>query len=445
MSGTINLISSYNPGPLSNAGHIPVKKYVLYDSPAGSWCGQATTTLTDAECDGLLVFGPTDVPGSGGVLSEYDVHIVMPSGVPAAGETLNQYGLAISGSPGSPTAYAIYDTSAAEVLIDASQVNFNPANASFTAWTTNGIGFIWNGATYTDITGSSQANTYINKLNTDILTASTGTPTYTNVYDWDFEAPICNSSGGGTVTCTNLYSARFAGQIDAGSNVVSGSTNGFELVTGASTATTPTLVPNQGSPTTGIGGASGNLNFDVAGVSKMDIGATTLSTLTVPSSVHVTMADATIQLPGLANAAGSEIVCFASSGGLLTYESSVSGCVSSLEELKNNHGAIGPEEAHRDVTALKPFWGTFKTDTPGTKDVPFFGARYTAKVDPRLGGYDDKGKLYTVQYAQMTPVLAANEQYLQSEIVEQKQQIVAQKQDIAELRKQVALLLKAKQ
>jgi hypothetical protein len=76
--------------------------------------------------------------------------------------------------------------------------------------------------------------------------------------------------------------------------------------------------------------------------------------------------------------------------------------------------------------------------------VPFFGARYTAKVDLRLDGYDDKGRLYTVQCAQMTPVLAADEQYLQSEITEQKQQIEAQQQDIADLRKQVALLMSAK-
>jgi hypothetical protein len=450
----IPLVSSYNPGPLiNNSSGIQVKKYVLYDSPSTTWCGQNGTTLTDAECDGVLIFGSQDAPGSGGTLSLYDANLTIPAPQSAlpSGATENAAAIYIQGNcttyntAPQYNCFAIEDLSSAEIQFDASQVNFSPVNANFPAWMTNGIGFIWSGARYTDTAGSSQTNTYMNKWNGDILSASTGTPTYTNVYEWDFEAPTCNNVGGGTVTCTHLYSARFGGQVDAASNVISENANGFELVTGAATATAPTLVPNQGSPTTGIGGASGSLNFDVSGVSKMDIGATTLNTLTVPSSVHVTMADATIQLPGLANAAGNELVCFASSGGLLTYESSVSGCVSSLEELKNNHGAIGPEEAHRDVAALKPFWGTFKADKPGTKDVPFFGARYTAKVDPRLGGYDDKGKLYTVQYAQMTPVLAANEQYLQSEIVEQKQQIEAQKQDIADLRKQVALLLKAKQ
>src|SRR5580704_794595 len=102
-TGIIPLVSSYNPGALvNNAGVNAVQKYVLYDSPSGQYAGINGSTLASEEFDGVLIFGPTDIPGVGGTMSLYDFRGTVPAAAPtASGSTENVYGFYLSGSCGS--------------------------------------------------------------------------------------------------------------------------------------------------------------------------------------------------------------------------------------------------------------------------------------------------------------------------------------------------------
>jgi hypothetical protein len=384
-SNPIPLVSSYNPGALTNTGSIPVQKYVLYDSPSGDYTGQAGTTLSNAEFDGLLVYGPTTIPGTDGTLSLYDFRATIPGASPTQiGSTVNAYGIYLSGSCGTVfsaatlNCFAIYDISSADVQFNASQFILNPQSATFPGWGTAGVGFFWKGATYNDGSSSGTVtNTYINKINADTLTAS-GTVTYTNVIGWDFEPPACSNAGGGTVSCPNIFAARFGG------SVLSGSSSGFELVTGSAGATTPTLAPNEGDLKAGIGAhASG----DISVVADNSGTATEMEYWT----------GTTWFVPGITagSSAKTGYVCYGASNQIFLESTA---CISSLEEFKNNIGSITPDEALADVLKFKPFWGTWNQKTRPDADTSilrFFGARQVSGVDHRLGAYEN-GKVNSI-------------------------------------------------
>lgn len=133
-------------------------------------------------------------------------------------------------------------------------------------------------------------------------------------------------------------------------------------------------------------------------------------------------------LPGLASSSSATTgtLCWTTSTGNITVDTTTT-CLLSLEELKDIRGAIGRDEALRDVMALKPFWGAWKKDTPeyaGDKaEQPFLGAHQVAHVDKRLAAYDPKGNLHGVRYQEMVAVLVAAMQQQQHEIAELRAEV----------------------
>lgn len=114
-------------------------------------------------------------------------------------------------------------------------------------------------------------------------------------------------------------------------------------------------------------------------------------------------------------AAQTGYLCYNTTGSIVTYDSGAT-CLISREEYKTNVGPI--DKALDTVMALRPFWGAYKEGTPMQDHhvQPFFGARYTATIDPRLTSFDKEGQPLGVRYENMTAVLAAAIQEQQREI-----------------------------
>lgn len=131
-----------------------------------------------------------------------------------------------------------------------------------------------------------------------------------------------------------------------------------------------------------------------------------------------TIAHGVWNMPDIASTAAAQTgsVCRGTAG-ILTYDSSTT-CLLSLEELKDKRGSI--TNALNIVNKLKPFWFTWKTDTPeyigDKREQPGLGAHQVESVDTRLAGYGGDGKLHGVRYQELTAVLVAAVQEQQKEI-----------------------------
>lgn len=317
------------------------------------------------------------------------------------------------------------------------------------AFGTTGAGLIGSAFTQTDNTTGvgTVTNGYGSVIGATTFATGTNAVTITNGDNVFIAAPVA----GAHTTLTNTNALGLGGRLDMTNNpiggvssLISNNSSGYQLVAGGSSCTVPTVVPNRSTTTTGMGGTSPALCFIVSGADDMDFGSTTAATWTVPSGAHVSLLDATIKLTGLANSTANAIVCWTNATGLLT-ENTAANCVASLEEYKIISRNIDGAEAHHDIQALKPFWFKYKKDfscraahcAPDPQDIydlPGLGAHYTSSVDPRLGSYSN-GKLASVQYAQLTAVLAANEQYMQAEISSLTKKVREQQHEIAVLKR----------
>lgn len=126
------------------------------------------------------------------------------------------------------------------------------------------------------------------------------------------------------------------------------------------------------------------------------------------------------------SAAQSGTICYNSGTGAVTYDATL-GCLASLEELKDIKGPISG--ALGEVMALHPFWYSWKKGTLEEKTdkavQPGLGAHATEKVDKRLVGYGQDGKLRGVRYTQMVALLVASLQEQQGEISELRGELMA--------------------
>lgn len=109
-----------------------------------------------------------------------------------------------------------------------------------------------------------------------------------------------------------------------------------------------------------------------------------------------------ILMPNLASSSAAQTgtVCWTTGGGNLTVDTSTT-CLLSLEETKNIKGGIGEREAMGIVARLNPIWFSYK---PGLTQTDLhehagLGAHQVEGVDKRLVGYDAKGKLQGIRYA----------------------------------------------
>lgn len=207
------------------------------------------------------------------------------------------------------------------------------------------------------------------------------------------------------VTGTSSFSSTvtFAGQLGVN---IGGS---WRLIASAASATVPTIIPNTGSTTTGIGSqANGNMSMVVGGAENTRF-STNIVTLLGTTQLNVATMTQT-------SAAQSGTNCYNSATGAMTYDATL-GCLTSLEETKNIQPG-GIPQALPEIMALKPFWFTWKDKKlhRDTNQQPGLGAHATEKVDARLVGYGPDGKLRGVRYTEMVALLVAAIQQQQAEI-----------------------------
>lgn len=213
---------------------------------------------------------------------------------------------------------------------------------------------------------------------------------------------VLNKNGG-----IALQVATGALSVSVGGNVLSTNTNGYELVSGAASATVPTAVPNKASTTSGLGAAA---NGSVDGIA----GGTDVWRITSGHFFGVGF--------GTSGASQTGNLCY-NSGSTPANEillDTVS-CLVSLRKFKNIKGGISGSQALGEVRALRPIWYTWNQKTHPTSDThvqPGLVAEEVERVDPRLSAYDAKGRLEGVRYEQMTALMVAAAQEQQRQIDE---------------------------
>lgn len=101
----------------------------------------------------------------------------------------------------------------------------------------------------------------------------------------------------------------------------------------------------------------------------------------------------TLTASAIASAAGNELLCYNTTGGVITYAATVLGCVPSGLQFKDVAGRIEPRTALKAVLTMKPGYGTFKdTKTFGAEQRVWLFADEVCDVDERLCKRDAQGR-----------------------------------------------------
>lgn len=273
---------------------------------------------------------------------------------------------------------------------------------SANAWGANGLQMNGASATLTDLNSSGTvATNYDFVFNAPTLTANSAT-TYTSAGTvYISGAPIQGSN----VTITNGRALVIAsGQaLLSGGLTVNGGPMNFTSAN-ASSSLSPT-----GSGSVTINPATtGNIN-------AMNIGATTRGT----GAFTTLAANSTLTLTGISNAAGNEILCYNTSGGAVTYENAVAGCVPSALRLKNPSSNLNADAATKGLDELHPAVWTYK-DEKTWGDRPYVGlyADDVEKMDPRCAVHNKDGQLENYQDRCVIAYLVAVVQNQQRQIDE---------------------------
>lgn len=131
-----------------------------------------------------------------------------------------------------------------------------------------------------------------------------------------------------------------------------------------------------------------------------------------------------VNMSGIANAAGNEILCYDTTGGPVTYENAVAGCVPSAMRLKNPLGSIAPVDAEHALATLHPAVYAYK-DAAKFGPQPYVGlyADEVCAMDERLCSRDKEGRVENYDKVGLTAYLVAAIQAQQREIKELKRRI----------------------
>lgn len=222
-----------------------------------------------------------------------------------------------------------------------------------------------------------------------------------------------SASGGGTNTLIGAVS---------GSTITSGTGNtvlGANVASSTLTTGANNILIGVSSAITTSGSSTGN-TINIGGTG----GSWVLVTGSDTNTTANTIAHGVWNMPDLTatSAAQTGTVC-SGTAGVLTVDTTVA-CLASLEELKDQRGSI--TNALKIVMNIKPFWFTWKKETPeyaGDKyEQPGVGAHQVESVDKRLVAYGPEGKLRGVRYQEMTAVLisAIQEQNSRIDILEKR-------------------------
>jgi hypothetical protein len=165
---------------------------------------------------------------------------------------------------------------------------------------------------------------------------------------------------------------------------------GWQLSTGAPSATAPNILPRRSGSTTGLGSsANGTLNLIAGGVKMMAIS----TTITLPELGT----DATLTTRTVCQDTTSEIIYFGS--GTL-------GICLGTSSARYKHDIAPLSMGLREVMALKPVKYRLNKDKGDpNKDLYGFIAEDMAKVTPKLVGYDKQGRPDSADYVGIIPIL----------------------------------------
>jgi hypothetical protein len=140
-------------------------------------------------------------------------------------------------------------------------------------------------------------------------------------------------------------------------------------------------------------GAGGDVDVsagNVAGAKVFQSIAGTPVTTVTAAGLGIT---GTITASAIVSAAGNELLCYNTAGGVITYAATVVGCVPSGLQFKDVAGRIDPRTALKAVVKMTPGYGTFKdTKTFGTDERVWLFADEVCAVDERLCKRDAQGR-----------------------------------------------------
>lgn len=303
-----------------------------------------------------------------------------------------------------------------------------PAATSIAGIGTAGYNLIFTPPADTDSSSSGTVARGVLNLLGGNTVAATNATVYTVLenYEVDCASALTN------VTITNNYCLFVNGQmlmggilnmnnnaLSGGNAIQSNNSGGYLLVSGATSATVPTLVPNRGATTTGWGAnANGALDGIAAGTDVFRIG-------TGSHAYAIAFGTASI------NETGS--LCYNGSStpaNEILLDTIAGGCVSSLRIFKTNIHDISQSSALSELMELHPVWYKWNQKTHPTTDKaeqPGLIAEDVSKVDKRLAAYTADGTLKGVRYDQLPAFLVAAMQGQEKEIVELRGEIAALK------------------
>ncbi len=350
---------------------------LFWTTPAGSTTIQNVATLNT----GLALGGVSD-PGLGGLGATY---INLVGGTLAAGAQV----------------LTVTATQPASPVSSQNAININVAGAGSAAQGNTALSLNYTvgytGASSTQALGVGNAN-----AGTAGSLSASGNPAgnigafaAANASDTGYNFGLI---GRGVNATTNLGIAGI-------SNIAKNSgTNIGVMGMGINTGTTPVEVGGWFTlGQTTIPAVSAALIADTAGQSTQPIALFQVGQVTVASVNATGGITAT-----LTNVAANEIVCYNTSGGLMSYEPSVAGCVPSDPKVKNKGPDLSPAVALAKIEMLTPGTGTFKPNVHlGDKEQVWLYADQVCAMDERLCAPDSSGTLNYDKVGALAYVVAA--------------------------------------
>jgi hypothetical protein len=194
---------------------------------------------------------------------------------------------------------------------------------------------------------------------------------------------------------------------------------GYQVALGTSlTGTNDILIGTSSAIGPSVGSASNEIHIGGTGGDNIYVSGTGTQATSIPRIYG------TVDMPNLAASSAGQTgtVCWSTGSGAtagrLTVDTTTT-CLLSREDLKDIKGDI--TNALSIVNQLKPFWFTWKKDTPeysgDKREQPGMGANQTASVDSRIAAFGEDGNPKGVRYQEMTAVLVAAIQEQQKEIL----------------------------
>lgn len=231
------------------------------------------------------------------------------------------------------------------------------------------------------------------------------------------------SASASALTVGRLGATTPAFQVDAstgtqvaGLKVTGAATGGTVAIVAIDSGSNASLTINaKGTASIGIGTVAGNtvgvgfVGYPTATLSVRgpgnDITSSAIFAESASSTPLLNMKDdGGLYIYAMASTLQTNMVCYNSGTGLLTYQTYATGCAASSERFKDMLAPLSDDEAMRIAgNLLEAKQWTYKRETDMGPDLYVgFSAEQIAAIDARFVSYDQDGKLYAVKHQQLT-------------------------------------------